>query len=139
MMALHYGAYNALVDPLHFVDVIVDPDIQIAIATNKGAIISSLNNPNQALLGSIVALPNKGEYQSELYAISRGDSWMAIAIEPSEGMLPNLRRERTLLLPIGAFIAIFIVGVVIWMSRRRLSPLGELEIAIRNREFIVQY
>jgi sensor c-di-GMP phosphodiesterase-like protein len=42
-------------------------------------------------------------------------------------------------LPIGAFIAMFIVAVVVWLSRRRLSPLGELAIAIKNREFVVHY
>ncbi len=75
----------------------------------------------------------------ELYAVAKGDGWMAIAIEPREGMLENLRREQLLLLPIGGFISIFIVGVVVWMSRRRLSPLGELQMAVDNREFIVHY
>jgi sensor c-di-GMP phosphodiesterase-like protein len=139
MMAFQYQAYNALVDPLRFVDVIVDHGIQLAIATDKGELISEANGPDQKLLRSIIALPRDGMTQGELFAVSHGDGWMAIAIEPREGMLPNLRRERALLLPIGASIAVFIVGIVIWMSRRRLSPLGELAIAIQNREFIVQY
>lgn len=54
-------------------------------------------------------------------------------------MRTKLVRELTVLLPIGAFIALFIVGIVIWMSRKRLSPETELEIAVRNREFIVHY
>jgi sensor c-di-GMP phosphodiesterase-like protein len=31
------------------------------------------------------------------------------------------------------------VGLVVWLSRRRLSPLGELSIAVQRREFIVHY
>lgn len=139
LMALQLGAYNALVDPLRFVDVIVDPDIQLAIASDKGAPVGTLNDPDQDLLNAIIARPKSGMNDSALFAVSRGSGWMAIAIEPRDRMLPNLRRERLLLLPLGAFIAIFIVGIVIWFSRRRLSPLGELEIAIQNREFVVHY
>lgn len=35
----------------------------------------------------------------------------------ADGMLPSLRRERLTLLLIGAFIAVFIVGIVMWLSR----------------------
>jgi sensor c-di-GMP phosphodiesterase-like protein len=44
-----------------------------------------------------------------------------------------------MLLPVGAFLAAFIVGIVAWFSRKRLSPLGELTLAVQNREFIVHY
>jgi len=139
MMALQYGAYNALVNPSRFVDVIVDPGIQLAIATDKGALIGELNAPDQDLLQSIIAEPRSGMNENALFAVSRGDGWMAIAVEPREGMLQNLRREQFLLLPIGAFIATFIVGIVVWLSRRRLSPLGELETAVHDHDFIVHY
>ncbi|WP_363612304.1 EAL domain-containing protein [Mesorhizobium sp.] len=36
-------------------------------------------------------------------------------------------------------MAAFIIGVVVWLSRRRLSPSGELQIAVRKHEFIVHY
>jgi sensor c-di-GMP phosphodiesterase-like protein len=138
-MALQYGAYNALVDPLRFVDVIVDPGIQLAIATDKGALISELNTTNADLMKSIIAQPRSGSNATELFAVAHGDGWMALAVETRQGMLENLRREQRLLLPIGAFIAMFIVAIVVWLSRRRLSPLGELAIAIKNREFVVHY
>ena len=48
-------------------------------------------------------------------------------------------RERLLLLPVGALVAALMVGLVVWLSRRRLSPLGELSIAVQRREFIVHY
>jgi sensor c-di-GMP phosphodiesterase-like protein len=139
LMALQYQSYNALVDPLRFVDVIVDPGIQLAIASDDGALIGELNSPDPDLVRTIIAQPRNGLNERELFAVSKANGWMAIAMEPREGMLPNLRRERLMLLPIGAFIAVFIVGIVIWLSRRRLSPVGELEIAIQNREFVVHY
>ncbi len=39
MMALQYGAYNALVDPMRFVDVVVDRGMQLAIASERGDLI----------------------------------------------------------------------------------------------------
>jgi len=54
-------------------------------------------------------------------------------------MASKLRRDELTLLPVGAFIAAFIVGIVVWFSRKRLSPLGELTLAVQNREFIVHY
>ena len=138
-MALHYGDYNALVDPLRFVDVIVDPGIQLALASETGKLIGELNAPDADLLKSIMARHQNGMTGSSLFAVAHGDGWMAIAIEPREEMLAHLRREQFLMLPIGAFVSMFIVGVVIVLSRRRLSPEGELAIAIQQREFVVHY
>lgn len=139
MMALQYGNYNALVDPVRFVDVLVDRGVQLAIASERGDLIGELNEPSRYLVSQILTQPQNGMTDKELYAIAKGNGWMAIAIEPREGMLENLRREQLLLLPIGGFISVFIVALVIWMSRRRLSPLGELQMAIDHREFIVHY
>ncbi|WP_426434293.1 EAL domain-containing protein [Bradyrhizobium genosp. P] len=139
LMALQYQSYNALVDPLRFVDVIVDPGMQLAIASDDGALISALNSPDPRLLRTILDQRRNGMNERELFAVSRANGWMAIAIAPRDGLLPNLRREQLMLLPIGACLALFIVGIVIWFSHRRLSPRGELEIAIQNREFVVHY
>ena len=139
LMALQYQSYNALVDPLRFVDVIVDPGIQLAIATGDGALIGELNSPDPALLQKIIADPSNGMNERELFAVSKANGWMAVAIVSRAGLLSNLRREQLMLLPIGALIAALIFGIVVWSLRRRLSPKADLEIAIRNREFLVHY
>jgi len=139
MMALHYGHYNALVDPLRFVDVIVDPGIRLAIATERGEVIGELNTPDADLLKSIMATRRSGMTDESLYGVSHGEGWLAIAIEPREGMLARLRRERLVMLPIGALISLLIVGLVVVLSRRRLSPEGELAMAVEQRQFIVHY
>lgn len=139
MMAIQYKDHNALVDRLRFVDVIVDPRISLAIATEQGKLIATLSAPDPHLLESIIARPRNGMDQHNLFAVARGDGWLAIATQSRDDMLDNLRREQMLLLPIGAFIAAFIVGIVVWLSRKRLSPLGELTLAVQNREFIALY
>ena len=138
-MALQYQAYNVLVDPVRFVDVIVDPGIRLAIANEHGAQIAELNSPDAGLVRSIIANPRNGMEGDNLFAIAHGDGWIAVAIERRSEMSNKLLREQLMLLPIGAFIAAFIVGIVVWFSRKRLSPLSELALAVQNREFIVHY
>jgi sensor c-di-GMP phosphodiesterase-like protein len=138
-MALQYQDYNVLVDPVRFVDVIVDPGIRLAIANEDGAEIAELNAPDPGLVRSIIANPRNGIDDNNLFAVAHGDGWIAVAIEPRSEMANKLRREQLTLLPVGGFIAAFIVGIVVWFSRKRLSPLGELTLAVQNREFVVHY
>jgi sensor c-di-GMP phosphodiesterase-like protein len=139
MMALQYQAYNVLVDPVRFVDVIVDPGIRLAIANEHGTEIAELGAPDQGLVRSIIANPRNGMDSNNLFAVARADGWIAVATERRSEMSNKLRREQFTLLPVGGFIAAFIVGIVVWFSRKRLSPLGELTLAVQNREFIVHY
>lgn len=77
--------------------------------------------------------------EDTIYAVSRHDDLVAIAMEPRSNVAEQVRRERLLFLPAGAIVAAFVVGIVAWLSKKRLSPLAELEIAVRKREFIVHY
>jgi sensor c-di-GMP phosphodiesterase-like protein len=139
MMALHSGSYNVLVAPSRLVDVLIDDGMSIALATGQGAIINTLNAPDIGLVRSLVPAPRKGMTDSDLFAAAHGGGLLAVATEPKSKIAASLRAEQMLLLPVGVFIAAFIVAVVIWFSRKRLSPLAELEIAVRSREFIVHY
>lgn len=140
MMALHYHAYNVLIDPLRFVDVIVDPNVKLAIATNSGVLVARLNQPDRTLVEKILAgTNNNGMEDGYLFARSHAHSWTAVAMEPESVVLAGLRQQQALLLPFGMFIALLNIGGIIWLSRRRLSPLGELQIAVRKREFVVHY
>ncbi|WP_117191071.1 EAL domain-containing protein [Rhizobium terrae] len=139
VMALHYGAYGVLVDPGRFVDVLVEDHISLALANQDGVPINSLHSPDPKLVRSLTGGPRKGMTDTLLYAVARDNGLIAIAMEPKANLSGKLRDEQFLLLPVGGFIAAFIVGVVIWLSKKRLSPLGELAIAVRNREFVVHY
>jgi sensor c-di-GMP phosphodiesterase-like protein len=139
MMALQYKNYNVLVDPIRFVDIVVDPGVRLAIATENGALIAESNAPDPGLLRQIIANPHNGMNDHDLFAVAHGNGWMAIAMQSRDGMLNQLRRQQIVLLPVGALIAILIVGLVVRFSRMRLSPLGELTIAVQKREFVVHY
>lgn len=139
MTGLQYQSYNALVNPARFVDIVVDPDIQLAIVSASGILIAERNAPDPDLLGSIINRPSSGIDETNVFATARTGDWTAVAIETQDGVFTDFGRQQMLLLPVGTFIAAFIVGIVVWLSRKRLSPVGELAIAVRNREFIVHY
>jgi len=139
MTALHYRSHNALVAPLRFVDILVDDGVSLALANERGQILNELNAPDPQLVKAQTGGPKRGMTDKAVYAVEHHDGLVAIAAEPRSNLTARLRREQIVLLPVGAFIAAFIVGIVAWLSKKRLSPLAELGIAVRNREFIVHY
>ena len=139
MIALHHGAHGALVKPSRFVDILMDDSMSLALTNERGILINELNAPDRALVPAPLGKPEKGMTEDTIYAVSRRDDLVAIAMEPRSNVAEQVRRERILFLPAGAIVATFVVGIVAWLSKRRLSPLAELEIAVRKREFIVHY
>ncbi len=139
MIALHRGAHGALVKPSRFVDILMDDSMSLALTNDRGILINELNAPDRALVPAPLGKSEKGMTEDTIYAVSRRDDLVAIAMEPRSNVAEQVRRERILFLPAGAIVAALVVGIVAWLSKRRLSPLAELEIAVRKREFIVHY
>jgi sensor c-di-GMP phosphodiesterase-like protein len=139
MMAIQVGAHNALVNKARFTDLIIDDVIQLAITRDDGTPISDLNGPAPDTVRDMLRGRASGVTPTHLYAWSSHDGWTALAIQPRSAMQENLRREQSMLIPIGAFISLFIVALVFRLSRERLSPLAELQIAVKKREFVVHY
>ncbi|MBP1870406.1 sensor c-di-GMP phosphodiesterase-like protein [Ensifer adhaerens] len=139
MLGLRYRSYSVLTDPARLVDVLASPDTRLAIASDTGTLVSALNAPDASLIKRLVEHPQTGSDADNLFATASGSGWIAIATSSRASLLNDLGRERLLLLPLGAIVAALMVGLVLWLSRRRLSPLGELSIAVHRREFIVHY
>ncbi|GGF48100.1 cyclic diguanylate phosphodiesterase [Azorhizobium oxalatiphilum] len=139
MMALGRGAYNVLIDPLRLVDIIIDPGVGLALATRDGPLVAQLNVPDTALVHEIMAHADNGLDDAHLFGMAQRGDWTAVALMPRSEMLQGLRQQQLTLLPIGAIGALCLIAGVIWLSRRRLSPLAELALAVRNREFVVHY
>jgi len=139
MMALQYRSHNVLTVPSRFSDVIVDPGMRLAVATSSGQILGDLNTPDPDVVRRVVANPVNGIDDERLIAVARGDSLVAVAMEPRSFLFERMREEELRLVPIGVVLSVLMVGLVMWSLRRRLSPLGELEIAVKKREFIVHY
>ena len=142
MVGLTYRAYKVLIDPVRFSDVIVDSEIQMAVAIGKRGVLDTLHHPDPAQVQALLAgtgAEDKLAHEDSIHALLYRDGLTAVMIEPRSKLNDRLRREQLLLLPLGLLMAAFIVGIVIWLSRRRLSLRGELETAVERREFFVHY
>lgn len=139
MMALQYAAFNVLVDPDQFFEVILDRGIQLAISTADGRMVGTSNHGMEHFVALVHASPRSGLKEGYLYtAVTHGDL-IAVAVISRSELLHNLRREELLLLPVGLLLAALVLALVLRHARQRLSPLAELEEAVRKRQFIVHY
>ncbi|MDY7577673.1 EAL domain-containing protein [Herbaspirillum sp. RTI4] len=145
MMIMHYKSYNALINPQFFTDIIASPAIRLALATEQGQILGTMNQPDLKLLQDLIRAPNEKNStalsmdESRLIALSHEDKLIALVTEPRAHVMEKLRRQQIYLLPVGVLLSLLIVGLAYQMVRRRLSPLGELKVAVARKEFIVHY
>ncbi|MHC2456013.1 sensor c-di-GMP phosphodiesterase-like protein [Rhizobium leguminosarum] len=139
MTELSLGSYNALVVPSRFVDVELRPGISLVLFSNTGLLIDGVNDPDVSFARHHLHNDDGGIDGERMFASVVGDGVVAVASEQSKMVYGQLRRELALFLPVGLFIAAFIVVMVVVFSRGRLSPRAELEFAIQKRQFIVHY
>ncbi|MFC7377973.1 EAL domain-containing protein [Brevundimonas sp. GCM10030266] len=139
MIALRKGDYNVLIDRRRLVDVLTDTRMTLGLATSDGDLIAASHAIEPDLLGAVISGRDVGGTEAELYASARIPGFTAFALSDRHALQDQLARERMLLIPLGLLASALMVGLVIWMSRQRLSPRGELEIAIRKKEFVAHY
>lgn len=139
MTALHLGNHNVLVTPSRFVDVELGRGISLALFNNSGLLIDGRNDPDISFARQHIDDKVKGIDGERMFASVSGGGVVAVTSEQTNMVYGQLRRELALFLPVGLFIAAFIVAVVVVFSRGKLSPRAELEFAIHRRQFIVHY
>ncbi|WP_202813738.1 EAL domain-containing protein [Legionella rubrilucens] len=142
-IALKYKNYQILIEPQRFVDVIVDPDIQIAIVTRKGQVLGQLNHPDPTLIKTLLTEYKEnqihGSMAGYLVGIAQKTQFLVFSLEPKSRVYDNFKQTQLFFLPFGLLIALFVIGMVVYYSRQRLSLLGELAVAIENHELIAHY
>ncbi|MBO9755242.1 EAL domain-containing protein [Xanthomonas phaseoli] len=141
LMALQLGDYNVLINPDTLADINIPPGLQLAIGTPDGQILSSTGTAAEHLLIDPTAKREPGDLllSQVLFGRDRRGDWAAVVTEPVAYLRGPLAAARLQLVPIGIAVALLLVGAVLWVSRRRLSPLARLEIAVQRGEFIVHY
>ncbi|MDH0640482.1 EAL domain-containing protein [Pseudomonas sp. GD03860] len=139
MMALQYAAFNVLVDPEQFLQVPLDDNVQLAVGTAGGHLVSASRPEVEHFLSRVHSGSAKGLEEGYLYTLVHSGDWVAIAALSRRELLQGLVRMEMLLLPIGGLMAGVLAMVLVRRTRRRLSPLAALRLAVRNREFIVHY
>ncbi|RXZ36126.1 EAL domain-containing protein [Oxalobacteraceae bacterium CAVE-383] len=139
MTEVRYKNYNALVDPERFADIVLDDDVAVAVETSNGQLLGSLHAPDLGLVQQMLHGVKASLVGDKLIAVRERSGLIAVVIESRERVLEKVRKEQLTMIPLGILMAAFIVAIVIWVSRRRLSLRGELAIAVQRREFVVHY
>lgn len=144
LIALRLGDYNVLIDPTTLVDIDVPPGLQLAVGTPEGHILSSTGAAAERLLTAAHAQPTahatqEQEQEQMLYGRDRRGDWVAVVTEPVAYLRGPLAAARLQVVPAGIAVAVLLVTLVLWVSRRRLSPLARLRVAVRRGEFVVHY
>ncbi|MGD6597229.1 EAL domain-containing protein [Xanthomonas citri pv. citri] len=141
LMALQLCEYNVLINPDTLADINIPPGLQLAIGTPDGQILSSTGTAAEHLLIDPTAKREPGDLMLSqvLFGRDRRGDWSAVVTEPVAYLRGPLAAARWQLVPVGIAMALLLVGAVLWVSRRRLSPLARLGIAVQRGEFIVHY
>ncbi len=133
------GSYIAVVDPNRFVDVLGSHATTLVLGTEGGEILSVSGDLGKVPLQVLTLPPAAGVSEGYIYATAHKARLTALAARPLASIQTAIRREQLQLLPWGAFIALFVIGLTVWVLRRQLSPETEMLTAIRNGELIVHY
>jgi sensor c-di-GMP phosphodiesterase-like protein len=139
MTAVGLGAYNAMVVPSRFVDIVRNDRVSISLTTAKNQTIAT-RDPSGLFSQSGTGLSPQ-QQQSNLFLSGRftADGLTATAAEPRTSVDFRLSRELPLFLAMGTMIACCLLGAIYWYSTKRLSPRAELDLAIARDEFYLEY
>lgn len=139
LTVVQVGDHNALVDPIRPIDLLADTRIRITIIAPNGRVAAMLNDADTQLALSLAKEGQSGLIGDHVFGVSSDLGWTTIAVGDRSELVEHFRGQLWVFLPFGAFASIFIVVMIVRLSRQRLSPLSELQIAVRNREFLVHY
>jgi sensor c-di-GMP phosphodiesterase-like protein len=140
MMAIQFGAHNALINPARFADILAEHTVHLVLKPARGPIVAESGVAiRETLIDEILASPASDETEDYYHASVAKDGWIAIAITDKEQVQAEVRAKQLWMLPLGTFISVFIVLLIVRQSRQRMSPRAELQLAVKKKEFIVHY
>lgn len=139
VMALRLDAYNALVSPTRIVDVLADQTLRVAVAHAGGTVIALRDQDSRGLVGALFQDGVGSRDPGLIVVTEQQGEWRVALATPTTMARAIFVRQLALFVPIGAVVGALAAGAVFWLSRKRLSPAGELALAVRRREFVVHY
>ncbi|MFJ3044788.1 EAL domain-containing protein [Herbaspirillum chlorophenolicum] len=140
MVSVHMGHYNALISADRFADVIADARTVLALARGTDVVaVSDAESSHAIFLQRVLRGDINGKDAEFLYAVAEREGWTAVAFSGRDDVVPGFNKQLKWMIPIGIFISLVIVFLAIKVTQRRLSPRAELELGVKNREFVVHY
>lgn len=139
MLALQFAAFNVLVDPEQFREVVLDEGVRLAVGTRQGRLLGPADPNMASFLALVHEGPTHGLKDGFLYTLVAQGNFTVIAAIPRQELLRSLGQHVLYLLPIGLVISVGLVIASLRWWRRKLSPLAALERAVQRQEFVVHY
>lgn len=136
MLGLRKGRYQVLINLNRFTDVTTDADTHVALQRTGGPVLVASGGAAREAMHEVLqagAVDDDHLMHTTLFG-----GWTAVAVG-SKASQEEVQHLGLMLLPAGLLSAAVIICLVVRMSRQRLSPLSELRLGIRNREFVVHY
>ncbi|WP_162375593.1 EAL domain-containing protein [Ancylobacter sp. TS-1] len=132
MLVLTLGDHRALVDQERFLHPPSAPSLRVELRAPGGHALRPLPATERA-----ARIGDHSPGQQTARAEAQG--WSVVVRERAPTFADQFGAMKFALLPVALFFALICILLVLWLSRRRMSPRNELELAIRNREFVAHY
>lgn len=139
MVELRRGNYVGLTDPMRFVDVIVNKDIQIAVGFGDGRILAVRNTSDPRAIAKAFASNTAPSLAGKITALQARRDMMVLVVAPDSYAAAEVNDQRKWLLPCALAVGGIFATLVLRSLRRRLSLYGRLVVAIKKRELQVHY
>lgn len=139
MLVISFGDYHALLKRERLIDVLHDTPMLLGIASLDGQPIMLSGSADPQLVSRLIREETSGFNDSEVFASRKGRDFIAFAI--SDRSVVDWRTDTELwrMVPVGVGVSLGLIGLVVWMSRQRLSLAGELATGIHQKEFVAHY
>jgi len=111
----------------------------LGVATRDGELLALSGQADLSLVRQLSREEMSGATNQNVFASLRGADFVAFAISDRRVVDRRANDELWKLIPIGTAISAIVIGLIVWVSRQRMSLAGELRTGIAYREFIAHY
>jgi sensor c-di-GMP phosphodiesterase-like protein len=137
VLVVSSGRHNALIKPERFVDVLFPGKMTVGVATDAGRVFALSGRLDTQVAGRLLTAES-ADPDLLVETASEGD-FKAFAVSSASAVPGWLDQGRWVLVPIGLLASSMLVGLVAFLSRRRLSLKSDIQHGLRSGEFIVHY
>lgn len=133
------GDYGVLITPGRLTDLVISTQVVYGVASRDGRVLEASGVVKPQVMQRLLAGADPGSGAGYAFSSRPVAGLVAFALTDTALTGATAGLDWRYLLPIGAAISLILIGLIIWVSRQQLSPAKTLELAIRNREFVVHY
>lgn len=138
VLIIAHRSHNVLVPQSRLVDVPINKEATLGVALRGGRLLA-VTGPAPAAAAQAALRTNVRGDERSLHALRSGRDLTAFAVSDTAQIEGRRLASLGVLVPIGLVVSAILVGAILLVSRQRLSPRRELELAIQKRELIAHY